>query len=113
MLTFHGLAGIAEFMLDVFTVTADETYLAYAADMADTVLWYKLDRDEGIAWPGRWLTYVANDYATGGAGIGLFLSRLLAAASRPRADLPRMPVDLACAPTSLRAPPSGNVRSRM
>jgi len=80
---FDGLAGIGELMVDMWSLTADEAYREYAFDIADTMLWFKIDRPEGVAYPGGWLTRISNDYATGAAGIGLYFTRLL----RPRGRL--------------------------
>jgi lantibiotic modifying enzyme len=74
---FEGLSGIAEFMLDMHIATGDTEYLDQATDMAETLLWFKIPRPEGAAWPGRWLNRISDDLATGGAGVGLFLERLL------------------------------------
>jgi hypothetical protein len=84
---FEGLAGIAEFMLDMFHFTGDDAYRRKALDMADTILWFKIDKGDGVAWPGRWLDRISNDYALGGAGIGLFLTRLLRGHGRHFVDL--------------------------
>jgi lantibiotic modifying enzyme len=73
---FQGLAGIAEFMLDMHRFTGDDAYLDRAFDMAETILWFKLERAGGVAWPGRWLDRITLDYASGAAGIALFLARL-------------------------------------
>jgi lantibiotic modifying enzyme len=73
---FEGLAGIAELMLDMYRFTGDDAYLDRAFDMAETILWFKLERARGVAWPGRWLDRITSDYASGAAGIGLFLARL-------------------------------------
>jgi lantibiotic modifying enzyme len=85
---FEGLAGIGEFMLDMFRFTGDEAYRNHAFDMAESILWFKLDRPQGATFPGRWLTRVSNDYATGAAGIGLFFERLLRPGPRLFVDLP-------------------------
>ncbi|MFB7247354.1 hypothetical protein CW362_21815 [Streptomyces populi] len=85
---FEGLAGIGEFMLDMHCFTGEERYRRNAFDIAETLLWFRTEGEDGTAFPGRWLTRVSHDYATGSAGVGLFLSRLL----RPRA---RAFVDLA------------------
>ncbi|MEU1232518.1 lanthionine synthetase C family protein [Streptomyces sp. NPDC005828] len=77
---FEGIAGIGEFMLDMYLFTGDDMYFDRALDLADTIMWFKIKKPHGIAWPGRWLDKVSADYASGSAGIGLFLSRLL----RPR-----------------------------
>jgi hypothetical protein len=84
---FEGLTGIGEFMLDMFHFSADQAYRHKALDIADTVLWFKIDKPEGVAYPGRWLTRISNDYATGAAGIGLFFTRLLRPHKRLLVDL--------------------------
>ncbi|MFB6848459.1 class III lanthionine synthetase LanKC [Streptomyces sp. NPDC056373] len=84
----QGLTGVGEFMLDMYSFTGEERYRRNAFDIAETLLWFKIEGEDGTAFPGTWLTRVSHDYATGSAGVGLFLSRLL----RPR---PRAFVDLA------------------
>jgi lantibiotic modifying enzyme len=74
---FEGLAGIAEFMLDMFEATGEDVYRKRALDLAETILWFKVERNGEAAWPGRLLDRISFDYATGTAGIGLFLIRLL------------------------------------
>lgn len=74
---FEGLAGIGEFMIDAWSCSGDNKYYLYALDIAESVLWFGIQKEEGMAFPGRWLTRIANDYATGSAGIGLFLFRLI------------------------------------
>jgi hypothetical protein len=78
----EGLSGIAEFFLDLHHATGRRERLEQAHLMADTLEWYVVERPEGATFPGRWLTKVSNDYATGSAGIGLFLGRLLHPARR-------------------------------
>jgi lantibiotic modifying enzyme len=73
---FEGLAGIGELMLDMYGFTGNERYRHMAFDIAQTILWFKINQAEGVAWPGDWLNRLSNDYSTGAAGIGLFLSRL-------------------------------------
>jgi lantibiotic modifying enzyme len=85
---FEGLAGIGELMLDLYRFTGEEGYRRDALDVAETVLWFKMERPEGIAYSGRWLTRISNDYATGAAGIGLFLQRLLHPGPQLLVDLP-------------------------
>ncbi|HWK88966.1 MAG TPA: lanthionine synthetase C family protein, partial [Longimicrobium sp.] len=84
---FEGLAGIAELMLDVYRFTGEERFRAHAWDIAETILWFRMEREGGTAFPGGWLTRISNDYATGAAGIGLFLSRLLDGGPRLFLDL--------------------------
>ncbi|WP_424851791.1 hypothetical protein [Streptomyces sp. SAI-170] len=85
---FEGLSGIGEFMLDMYVFTGEERYRRNAFDIAETLLWFRIEGEDGTAFPGRWLTRISHDYATGSAGVGLFLSRLV----RPH---PRHFVDLA------------------
>jgi lantibiotic modifying enzyme len=84
---FEGLAGIGEFALDMFQFTGDESYRLKALDIADTILWFKINKPQGVAYPGRWLTRISCDYGTGSAGIGLFLKRLLVPGRRVAVDL--------------------------
>ncbi|MET9600388.1 lanthionine synthetase C family protein [Streptomyces sp. NPDC006459] len=84
---FEGLAGIGEFMLDMYSVTGGREYRDRARDIAETILWFRVENEDGIAFPGRWLNRIAHDYATGSAGIGLFLSRLVSPGERAFVDL--------------------------
>lgn len=84
---FEGLAGIGEFLLDMHIYTGEERYLQDAVDVGATILWFRVNTSHGVAFPGRWLTRLACDYATGAAGIGLFLSRLRRPRSRPFVDI--------------------------
>lgn len=74
-------------MLDVYRSTGDEEYWNKACDIAETILWFRVEDDGGIAFPGRWLNRITHDYATGSAGIGMFLSRLVEPRARDFADL--------------------------
>lgn len=85
----EGLSGIAEFMIDMYRATGKPAHLERAENMADTVTWYAVHREEGTAFPGRWFMKLSTDFATGSAGIGLFLGRLL------DPSLPRALVDMA------------------
>ncbi len=73
---FIGLAGIGEFMLDVFVATGNARFCEHAHAVADAILRFGFDRRGGLAFPGRSLARVSNDYGTGSAGIGSFLNRL-------------------------------------
>ena len=73
---FEGLAGIGELMLDMHRFTAEDAYLDHAFDLAESILLFKVERERGVAWPGRWLNRITHDYASGAAGIGLFFARL-------------------------------------
>jgi serine/threonine protein kinase len=74
---FNGLSGIGEAMLDMYLASGKEAYLARAHDIADSLLRFRIERPEGLAFPGRLLLRISNDFGTGGAGVGLFLERLL------------------------------------
>ena len=103
---FNGLSGLGEMNLDLFQLTGDETYLRRAYDVAESVLLYAVERAEGIAFPGRLLRRLSNDYGTGSSGVGLFLNRLLKLAPRRFHDL---------TPPSAPAPssaPDGGRRAR-
>jgi hypothetical protein len=84
---FEGIASMGESLLDMFLVTGDETYLQKARQKATQTLLFKIDRPEGIAFPGRYLFKISHDYGMGGAGIGFFLIRLLRLAPRMFHDL--------------------------
>lgn len=84
-----GLAGIGEFMIDMFMSTREHKYLERAQEIAETILWYVIERPDGITFPGRWLNRISLDYATGSAGIGMFLLRLLNPGPRYIVDLAR------------------------
>lgn len=84
---FEGLASMGESLLDMFLVTGDESYLQKARQKAVQTLLFKIDRSEGIAFPGRYLFKISHDYGVGGAGIGLFLIRLVQLAPRTFHDL--------------------------
>jgi hypothetical protein len=83
----HGLSGIGEFHLDAHETTGDPEYLRRARDNAEVVQWFRIDAAAGYAFPGRMLLRVSNDWATGSAGIGLFLHRLANGGPRLFLDL--------------------------
>lgn len=85
----EGMSGIGEFMLDVHCATGDALYRRLVLEIAETVTWFRIERPSGVAFPSRELTRVSTDYATGAAGIGLFLERVLS-------GRPRLFVDLKC-----------------
>lgn len=87
----HGLAGLGEFAWDMHQLTGDPAYLARAQDHAATVLWWRIQASAGIAFPGRMLLKACSDWATGAAGIGLFLHRLVEPRPRELVDLPGVP----------------------
>jgi hypothetical protein len=79
---FEGLAAMGDTMLDMFLLTGDEDYLELSRQKARQTLLYRIERPEGMAFPGRYLLRLSHDYGVGSAGIGHFLYRL--AGLRPR-----------------------------
>ncbi|NJO66110.1 MAG: protein kinase/lanthionine synthetase C family protein [Leptolyngbyaceae cyanobacterium RM1_405_57] len=74
---FRGLAGLGNFLLDVWHQTGNERHLLAAWHVAEGVLLFQIDCQEGVAFPGEQTRRESADFATGAAGVGLFLSRLL------------------------------------
>ena len=74
---FIGLAGIGDFMLDMHQFTGEARYLDSALKAAEGIRQFRVERQQGIAFPGDMLSRLCCDYGTGSAGIGLFLNRLL------------------------------------
>lgn len=85
---FEGLASMGETLLDMYDVTRDESYYSAAVLKAEQILLYRLKTQNGTAFPGQWLFRISHDYGTGGAGIGMFLQRILTRAHRKFHDLP-------------------------
>ncbi len=76
---FRGLAGLGNFLLDVWLHTGDQEHLSAAWHVAEGILLFGIERDEGLAFPGDQARRESADFATGAAGVGLFLDRLLKA----------------------------------
>jgi hypothetical protein len=74
---FMGLAGLGEFLLDVFDYTADPACFEMAKRVASGLELFAIPRPEGVAFPGERLTRISCDYGTGAAGVALFLHRLV------------------------------------
>ena len=73
---FLGLSGLGNFLLDVYSFTGDEHYLWEAHRVANGVLLFRIEKPNGIAFPGDQLLRISTDFGTGSAGIALFLHRL-------------------------------------
>jgi lantibiotic modifying enzyme len=108
---FEGLASMGESLLDMFVVTGEEIYLQKARQKAIQTLLFKIERPEGIAFPGRYLFKISHDYGVGGAGIGLFLVRLLRGAPRMFHDF--FPQQEVLAGKALLQPTSLTVEARI
>jgi tRNA A-37 threonylcarbamoyl transferase component Bud32 len=73
---FHGLAGLGNALLDIHRLDGDERYLAEAWQVAEGILLFGIDRPEGLGFPGEQALRESCDFATGAAGVALFLDRL-------------------------------------
>lgn len=73
---FHGLAGLGNVLLDAFELTGERRYLHEAWRTAEGVLLFRVERPEGTVFPGEQALRETTDFATGSAGVGLFLDRL-------------------------------------
>jgi serine/threonine protein kinase len=72
-----GNAGFGEFMLDMQHFLNDDRYRDIAYYQAEAILPHALEFPTGIAFAGPPHQRICCDYATGGAGIGIFFDRLL------------------------------------
>ncbi|NOK17420.1 lanthionine synthetase C family protein [Corallococcus carmarthensis] len=84
---FEGLASMGETLLDLYRVTGEPRYLEQARRKATQTLLFRVERPEGLVFPGRHLLRLSHDYGMGGAGIGLFLHRLMGQGPRRFHDL--------------------------
>lgn len=72
-----GLSGIGEFLLDMHQFLGDDRYLDSAYKVAAGVSLFKIEKKQGLAFPGDMLRRISCDYLTGSAGVGHFLHRLV------------------------------------
>lgn len=73
---FHGLAGMGNLLLDAGELLGEERWFAEARRVAKGVLLSRIERPEGIAFPGEQALRESVDLATGSIGVALFLDRL-------------------------------------
>jgi lantibiotic modifying enzyme len=73
---FTGLAGLGEFLLDIYDLTGDRRFQKSANKAAEGIMHFRLQRN-GSAFPGELLSRISCDYGTGSAGIALFFNRLM------------------------------------
>jgi len=73
---FHGLAGIGNAVLDVAEFTGRADLVAEAWRTAEGVLLFAIERPDGTAFPGEQDLRETCDFASGSAGVALFLDRL-------------------------------------
>ncbi|WP_406457176.1 class III lanthionine synthetase LanKC [Streptomyces sp. NBC_01622] len=76
---FHGLSGIGNAMLDAAEFSGRDELFAEASRLAEGVLLFAVERDEGVAFPGEQAMRETCDFATGSSGVALFLDRVLRA----------------------------------
>jgi serine/threonine protein kinase len=72
-----GLSGLGEFLLDMHLFTKESRYLDSAYKVAAGVSLFKIEKKQGLAFPGDMLRRISCDYLTGSAGIGHFFHRLV------------------------------------
>jgi serine/threonine protein kinase len=72
-----GLTGLGEFLMDLHWFTNEPRYLEGAYRVATGLSLFKIERKEGLAFPGDSLQRISCDYMTGSAGVGHFLHRLV------------------------------------
>jgi hypothetical protein len=79
----HGLAGNAEFLIDVYQATGDASYLHDAMAMARLLEAFATERDGLLMWPSDTRNDWAPDYMVGYAGVAACLLRLSDPEDRP------------------------------
>lgn len=72
---FSGLAGLGDFLMDMYEFSGESRYLTSARKVAQGIRQFQVERN-GIAFPGDLLSRLCCDVGTGSAGIALFLNRL-------------------------------------
>lgn len=84
----EGMSGLGQFLLDVYLETRDARFLDQAQTYSQSILCFMMEREAGVAFPGKMYARISTDYATGSAGVGLFLARLAEPTIRDWYDLP-------------------------
>lgn len=74
---FLGLAGVGETLLDFYRFTGEDRFNRAAHRIATGLSLFRIEREEGLAFPGDGLTRICCDLATGSAGAGRFFHRLV------------------------------------
>lgn len=74
---FQGLTGIGETLLDFHHFMGEKRFLRAAYRVATGLSLFRIDRDEGLAYPGDGLNKICCDLATGSAGVARFFHRLV------------------------------------
>lgn len=72
-----GITGLGEFLLDMHQFTDDSRCVDAAYRIATGVSLFRIERKEGVAFPGDSLQRISCDLMTGSAGVGHFFHRLV------------------------------------
>jgi hypothetical protein len=72
-----GLSGVGEFLLDLHQFTDEGRFLESAYKIATGTSLFKIEKKQGLAFPGDMLRRISCDYITGGAGVAHFFHRLV------------------------------------
>jgi serine/threonine protein kinase len=73
---FNGLSGLGEFLLDLHRLTGESHHFDAAYRVAAGISLFKIEKKQGLAFPGDMLRRISCDYGTGSAGVAHFLYRL-------------------------------------
>jgi lantibiotic modifying enzyme len=73
---FSGLSGLGEFLLDLHRLTKESHHFDAPYRVATGISLFKIEKKQGLAFPGDLLRRISCDYGTGSAGIAHFLHRL-------------------------------------
>jgi hypothetical protein len=84
---FYGMAGLGHLFVDLHQHTGEPGGAEEARRFAERSLLFATPRPTGWVTPGEGLLRFSTDYATGSAGIGVLLHRLLAGGGIPWFDL--------------------------
>jgi class III lanthionine synthetase len=79
---FMGLAGLGDFLLDMYELAPEARFLRSAHKAAEGIMQFQVER-RGIAFPGDCISRLSCSYGNGSAGIALFLNRLLGEKGNP------------------------------
>jgi len=88
---FNGMAGLGEFLLDMYEATGESEYHGQAKRIVRRIMPYRIVRPSGLAFPGEALVTICNDFGTGSAGLGMLLLRLARRDDREASDWLRFP----------------------
>jgi len=73
----HGLAGLGNALIDAKVFLRDEKYLEEANKICRGINLFKIEKTNGIVYPGDKLDMPSSDFISGSSGIALFLNRLV------------------------------------